>query len=110
STVEVSGAASSGGANTIDSPRSGNRRWTRLCCRSWHRGKLEESSGRAERHCHHHKLRHRAIRLPDCGRSEELRPVPVDREKGIEEDGPVHPAGRGRGGFCREDGRLEAGG
>src|ERR1700746_1507644 len=66
------------GASTVDSPGSCDRRWTRLRCRSRHGGKLEKPSGRAERHCHNHKLRHRAIRLPHCWRSEELRPVPVD--------------------------------
>ena len=40
------------GASTVDSPGSGDRRWTRLRCRSRHGGKLEKPSGRAERHCH----------------------------------------------------------
>jgi hypothetical protein len=63
---------------------------------------LEESSGRAELHYHHHKLRHRAIRLPNCGRSEELRPRSSGlKKRELKKMGRFIQLARGRDGFCR---------
>src|SRR5258708_31844411 len=38
-----------------------------------------------------------------------FRSLPVDREKRTEKDGPVHPGGAGRRGFCGAHVGLEAG-
>ena len=47
--------------------------------------------GRPERHRFDHQVRHHPFRDADRGRSEELRPAGVHREKRCQEDGHLHP-------------------